>query len=179
MELFHLSENYVIFICKKDIFKQKQALYNIQRYIEFTNEQGNIIDYKPFDDGSHIIYINGEYKDTTSDLGKIIHDFHCIKSAEMLCGELKQLAEYLKDKKKGEDEMFELYNFLTDESQEKIKKQLKEAESRGKNEGIAETVINNIKSLMTNLHMTAENAINALNIPKEEQKFYLAQLNTL
>lgn len=97
----------------------------------------------------------------------------------MLCDELRQTAEYLKDKKKGEDEMFELYNFLTDESQEKIKKQLKEAESRGKNEGIAETVINNIKSLMTNLHMTAENAINALNIPKEEQKFYLAQLNTL
>ena len=32
---------------------------------------------------------------------------------------------------------------------------------------------------MTNLHLTAENAINALNIPKEEQKFYLAQLNTL
>lgn len=131
-----LSENYVIFICKKDIFKQKQALYNIQRYIEFTDEVGNIIEYKPFEDGSKIIYLNGEYKDTESDLGKIIHDFHCIKSAEMLCEELKQPAEYFKDKKKGEDEMFELYNFLTDESQEKIKKQLKEAESRGKNEGI-------------------------------------------
>ncbi len=76
--------------------------------------------------------------------------------------------------------MFELYNFLTDESQEKIKKQLEEAESRGKIEGkiegIAETIINNIKSLMTNLHLTAENAINALNIPKEEQEFYLSQL---
>ena len=38
------------------------------------------------------------------------------------------------------------------------------------------TIINNIKSLMTNLHLTAENAINALNIPKEEQEFYLSQL---
>ena len=98
----------------------------------------------------------------------------------MLCEELKKPAEYLKNKKKGDNEMFELYNFLTDESQEKIKKQLEEAESRGKIEGkiegIAETIINNIKSLMTNLHLTAENAINALNIPKEEQEFYLSQL---
>ena len=37
-----LSENYVIFIAKKDIFTQKQALYNIQRYIEFTDEKGDI-----------------------------------------------------------------------------------------------------------------------------------------
>ena len=66
----------------------------------------------------------------------------------------------------------------------KNKKQLEEAESRGKIEGKIEgerlgminTIINNIKSLMTNLHLTAENAINALNIPKEEQEFYLSQL---
>ena len=68
--------------------------------------------------------------------------------------------------------MFELYNFLTDESQEKIKKQLENS----KKEGMAEAIINNIRSLMTNLHLTAENAINALNIPKEEQEFYLSQL---
>ena len=169
-----LSENYVIFICEKDIFKKQQALYNIQRYIEFTDEQGNIIEYKPFDDGSHIIYINGEYKDTTSDLGKIIHDFHCIKSAEMLCEELKKPAEYLKNKKKGENERFELYNFLTDESQEKIKKQLEEAESRG----TIKTIINSIKSLMETMNITAEKAMNALKIPNEEHNFYLAQLNT-
>ena len=130
-----LSENYVIFISKKDIFKQKQALYNIQRYIEFTDEQGNIRHLEPFGDDSYIIYINGEYKDTSNDLGKIIHDFHCVKADEMLCEELKKPAEYLKNKKKGVNEMFELYQFLTDESQEKIKKQLEEAESKGIAEG--------------------------------------------
>ena len=66
-----LTENYVIFFAEKDIFKKKQALYNIQRYIEFTDEKGNIRHLKPFNDGSHIIYINGKYKDTTSDLGKM------------------------------------------------------------------------------------------------------------
>ena len=76
--------------------------------------------------------------------------------------------------------MFELYNFLTDESQEKIKKQLENSKNEGIKEGerlgMINTIINNIKSLMTNLHLTAENAINALNIPKEEQEFYLSQL---
>ena len=85
--------------------------YNIQRYIEFTDEHGNIKHLEPFRDGSHIIYINGEYKDTSNELGKIIHDFHCVKSTEMLCEELKKPAEYLKNKKKGDNEMFELYNF--------------------------------------------------------------------
>lgn len=127
-----LSENYVIFICEKDIFKQNQALYNIQRHIEITDEKGQIINYKPFADGSQIIYINGEYKNTSNDLGKIIHDFHCIKSAEMLCSELKKPAEYLKDKKKGEDEMLALSEFLTDESKANILRQIEE----GKNKGI-------------------------------------------
>ncbi len=89
-----LTENYVIFIAEKDIFKKQQALYNIQRYIEFTDEHGNIKHLEPFKDGSHIIYINGEYKDTSNELGKIIHDFHCVKSTEMLCEELKKPAEY-------------------------------------------------------------------------------------
>ena len=101
----------------------------------------------------------------------------------MLCEELKKPAEYLKNKKKGENEMFELYNFLTDESQEKIKKQLENSKNEGIVEGeklgMAKSLLNSIKSLMTNLHLTAENAVNALNIPKEEQSFYLAQLNTL
>ena len=131
-----LSENIVIFICENDIFKKGQALYNIQRYIEITDEVGNIIEYKPFEDGSKIIYLNGEYKDTESDLGKIIHDFHCTRTKDMLCDELRQTAEYFKDKKKEEGEMEKLFRFLTDESKEKILNQLKNAKTEGKNEGI-------------------------------------------
>ena len=135
-----LTENYVIFFAEKDIFKKKQAYYNIQRYIEFTDEKGNIKHLKPFNDGSHIIYINGQYKDTTSDLGKIIHDFHCVKTDDMLCEELRKPAEYFKNKKKGENEMYDIdiFDLLTDESKEKIMKELKEAKAEAKKVGIAE-----------------------------------------
>ena len=131
-----LSENIVIFICENDIFKKGQALYNIQRYIEITDEVGNIIEYKPFEDGSKIIYLNGEYKDTESDLGKIIHDFHCTKTKDMLCDELRPTAEYFKDKKKEEGEMEKLFRFLTDESKANILRQIEEGKEEGKNKGI-------------------------------------------
>ena len=49
----------------------------------------------------------------------------------MLCNELRQTAEYFKDKKKEEAEMEKLFRFLTDESKEKILNQLNEAESKG------------------------------------------------
>lgn len=54
---------------------------------------------------------------------------------------------------------------------------LRQIEKEAKKEGMIEAIVNNIKSLMTNLNMTAENAIKILNIPQEEQDFYLAKLN--
>ena len=54
-----------------------------------------------------------------------------------------------------------------------------EGEKIGEKRGMANAIINNIKSLMENLHMTAENAIKALNIPQEEQDFYLEKLEPI
>ena len=130
-----LSETYVIFITETDIFEQNQALYKIQRYIEYTDRQGNIIDLKPFNDGSYIIYVNGEYKDTSSDIGKIIHDFHCIDPDEMMCDELKEPALYLK---KNEGEINNMLDFLTKESRENVEKIIKREVEKAKKEAEVE-----------------------------------------
>ena len=63
-----------------------------------------------------------------------------------------------------------------EKARKQAEKQAKQAKQQGKLEGIAEAIINNIKSLMQNLNMTAENAIKTLNIPPEKHEFYLAQL---
>ena len=131
-----LSDNYIIFITEQDIFKQNQALYKIQRYIEITDKKGNITELKPFNDGAYIIYINGAYKDTSSDIGKIIHDFHCVNPDEMLCNELKQPALYLK---KNEGEINNMFEFLTKESRENLEKIMKKEKEEGKKEGLFET----------------------------------------
>ncbi|MBR0519467.1 hypothetical protein IJJ97_06720, partial [bacterium] len=129
-------DNYIIFITEQDIFKQNQALYKIQRYIEITDKKGNITELKPFNDGAYIIYINGAYKDTSSDIGKIIHDFHCVNPDEMLCNELKQPALYLK---KNEGEINNMFEFLTKESRENLEKIMKIEKEEGKKEGLFET----------------------------------------
>lgn len=49
--------------------------------------------------------------------------------------------------------------------------------AKGEKLGMVNTIINNIKSLMETMNVTAEKAMNALKIPQEEQNFYLAQLN--
>ena len=53
-----------------------------------------------------------------------------------------------------------------------------EGRVEGEKIGIAKSLLNSIKSLMETMHVTAEKAMNALKVPQEEQKFYLAQLNT-
>ena len=38
---------------------------------------------KPFNDGSHIVYVNASHQDFGTALGKLMHDFHCVKSKDM------------------------------------------------------------------------------------------------
>ena len=63
-----LPETYVVFITEHDVIGDGQPLYKIERYISGSN--------KKFDDGSHILYVNGAYRDETP-IGKLMHDFSC------------------------------------------------------------------------------------------------------
>ena len=63
-----LPDSYTIFITEHDVLGKGLPCYHIERMNLDTGET--------FNDGSHILYINGEYRDT-SDLGKLMHDFSC------------------------------------------------------------------------------------------------------
>lgn len=49
-----LPETYIIFITEKDFYGEGKALYPIERMNLVTNQF--------FDDGKHILYVNGEYR---------------------------------------------------------------------------------------------------------------------
>lgn len=52
-------------------------LYHIDCVIKETNtDLGN---------GTHIIYVNGAYKDDCTAIGRMVHDFGCVRSSDMHC----------------------------------------------------------------------------------------------
>ena len=86
-----LPESYVIFITENDIYKKGRALYKIDRYVDGE---------EPFNDGAHIIYVNGKYKGNDP-MGDLMHDFHCKKAGDMKSKILAERVRYLKESDKG------------------------------------------------------------------------------
>ena len=91
-----LPELYVIFITEHDVIGEGRPIYHIDRTI---SESGNL-----FGDKSHIIYVNGEITDDT-ELGKLMHDFHCTKAGDMNYKLLADRVRYFKETQKGRNEM--------------------------------------------------------------------------
>ena len=87
-----LPETYVVFITEHDVIGDGQPIYKIERYISGSG--------KKFDDGSHILYVNGEYQDETP-IGKLMHDFSCTDPADMYYDKLADRVRFFKESKEG------------------------------------------------------------------------------
>jgi hypothetical protein len=93
-----LMDSYIIFITQNDVVGSGLPLYHVSRIIEETQEE--------FNDGSHIVYVNGSYKGDDS-IGKLIHDFGCKKSEEMFYPELAVGVKHFKETEGGRKIMCE------------------------------------------------------------------------
>ena len=105
-----LPNTYVIFITENDFFGKGKAVYPIERM--------NLAIGEPFNDGEHILYINGAYEnqDDNSDLAKLIHDFRCSKADEMLLSPLADRTRYFKETPEGVEYMCKaMEDRITDE----------------------------------------------------------------
>lgn len=99
-------EIWIIFITENDVFGDRLPMYHIERSIIETG--------KSFDDAAHIIYVNGEYKET-DELGSLMHDFFCENTAEMHYPELAKCVDYFKHDNKGVSAMCEIMEKLQEE----------------------------------------------------------------
>lgn len=88
-----LPETFVIFITENDVIGDGLPLYTIDRQITNTG--------KAFDDGEHIIYVNGADKDASTESGKLMHDFFCTDPDDMHYRELADKVRYFKEDEKG------------------------------------------------------------------------------
>lgn len=87
-----LPETYVIFITENDVIGENLPIYHIDRRISETG--------KYFADGSHIIYVNAQYKDDTP-LGILMHDFACSNPDDIIYPVLANRVKYFKQNKEG------------------------------------------------------------------------------
>ena len=88
-----MPEVYVIFITLNDILKLNQTIYTIHKYVDGS--------MKPFDDGLHLIYINGSAEDDGTDIWKLVHDLRCPKADEMYFPRLSARIKFLKEDEEG------------------------------------------------------------------------------
>ena len=94
-----LPETWVIFITENDIYGAGFPLYHVERVVQELQ--------RPFDDGAHILYVNGANRDDTP-LGRLMQDFFCEDPEQMNYKELAERADYFKAEVKGVNTMCEL-----------------------------------------------------------------------
>ena len=152
-EFHELHESYVIFITEKDVLGEERPLYHIERTIMESGKQ--------FGDGSHIIYVNGSYRNENDPVGRLMHDFGCSKASDMFYSELADQVRYYKETEGGREIMCKAVEEL--------------AENRAENRRI-DTLVENVKNLMDTTKWSVEQAMNALKVTEADREVVLKKL---
>lgn len=111
-----LHDSYVIFIAKTDVIGDGLPMYHVERTFQETG--------KAFNDGSHIIYVNGSYKNEEDPVGKLMHDFRCINPEDMFYKELARQVAYFKEIEGGQEIMCKAFKDLAEEMAEERAEEL-------------------------------------------------------
>ncbi len=151
-----LKDSYVIFIYKKDKFKEGKPLYHIDRYVRETG--------KPFEDGSHIIYVNGSYKGD-DEIARLMEDFHQKGSENIHFKVLAEGIKHFKETEEGREIMCESVEKYAEEYAEKY------AEKRE-----IRTKIDIARDLIKDAGFSIDQAVKILKIGKDQRDFFVSQL---
>ena len=87
-----LPDVWVIFITEHDVMGRGDAIYQIERCDVKTGER--------FNDGSHILYVNGAYRGNDK-YGELMHDFFCTNPDDMYNETLANRVRFFKESKEG------------------------------------------------------------------------------
>ena len=101
-----LPETYVIFITENDVLTKNKPIYHVNRYVEETG--------KIFEDSSHILYVNGAYRDEPP-IGLLMKDFSCPNASDMHYKKLADRVRYFKEDEKGVKAMSGIIEELIDD----------------------------------------------------------------
>lgn len=171
-----LRDSYVIFIYKHDKFRKGLPLYHVERYVGETNEQ--------FRDGSHIIYVNGNYKGN-DEIGQLMQDFREKNPECMHYTELAESVKNFKEQEGGREEMSEIVErYINERVEERVEERVKECVEERVKECVEERVKErvekektiSVQNLMNNMKWTLDQALDALGIKGKERTLITQQL---
>ncbi|MCI9336814.1 MAG: hypothetical protein HFH93_04590 [Lachnospiraceae bacterium] len=131
-EFKEIHDSYVIFITASDVMGAGHPLYHVNRTIEETGTY--------FGDGSHIIYVNGSYKDDDDPVGKLMHDFRCLSSVDMFYPVLARQVKYFKETEGGQEIMGQLFEDLVVKWGEVMANEIAEEKAKEMAEEIAKEI---------------------------------------
>lgn len=147
-----LPEAYIIFITERDFFGHGLPMYHVERVVSELKE--------PFEDGEHIIYVNGEYQGD-NDIGKLMADFRASRVEDIHFRELADPIHYFKETEEGVSSMCKVMENIR-------------AEERA--EGEIDAFMLSVSSLMESMKVTAATAMDMLKIPEERRNDVLSRL---
>ena len=150
-EFSELQDSYMMFITQTDIFGHGIPIYTINRYFEEIDDI--------FDDGSHIVYVNGNYKGDDT-VGRLMHDFGCKEAKDMYYPELAKGVKHFKEEG-GRERMCEAVEKYGD----------RRAESARLN-----NLLENVRNLMESMKWSAEQAMSAMKVSDADKAVLLKEL---
>ncbi len=157
-KLDELPDSYVIFITEHDVRRQGRPIHRFHRRDDETGEL--------FDDGSHIIYVNGAYQNECSRIGQLMHDFRCTSPQEMHHRVLADRVHYFKETEGGRAQMCKIMEDVRNEG-------IQEGRLEGRLEGRILERIQIMRSLYKN-GTGVEEIARLLSMPAEEVQALLA-----
>ena len=142
-----MPERYTIFITEEDKFNRGLPVYHVENKIAELNDEA-------FCDGGHIIYVNGGYRDLSTPIGQLMHDFACTQAKDILNPVLRERVRYLKESEGGTIEMCEL---VEEYAEKKAKRYAAEREMQVK--------LKSAKNLLENTNLSLEEIAKYVELP--------------
>ena len=134
------------------IYGAGHPLYHVERIVQELQQ--------PFDDGAHILYVNGTNRADTP-LGRLMQDFFCERPERMNYKELAERADYFKAEAEGVNVMCELMEKFGE-------KKMEEGREAGRAEGRMESARTTAAALIALGKLTVAQIAAATQLPTEE-----------
>ena len=159
MRFSELPEQWVVFVMESDPFGEGRATYLFRR----ADESGRLLG-----DGANVLYANAAYEGGGA-LGDLLHDFLCADPDEMRGERMARRVRYFKREPEGVAEMSAMLQEMREEA-------MRQGVRQGVRQGRESELLANISSLMGTLGLTAEQAMDALEVRAEDRSRCLSML---